>query len=337
MSIRPMGPRSKSSRPVAPPLSISSNGSQPPDPLATAQQSHYANNAQLLSPSDTPRFNGPIPTLGTPVPKSRGGDGSSRPSLGKLNINPGMAGSVPLFQHVAGPQRIDDVDDGTSTLSPEVLTIRPHETYSSPGQNSGRSNESGAASSGEQMNGYGYAGKAMDPLSGLREAVDKLFIGTSSSSQPSIPNPISSPPTNPPAPSNASSTSIPALPLPKPKDFSDAVLEDLARVGEGAGGAVHKVRDRRDGMVYARKTITTREVAMKQVVRELNIISTTQHVNIVQCFGAYMSPSSSEVKIMMEFCDGGSLEAIGKKIKEIGAVVGEKIAGRLAEGVSDSL
>jgi mitogen-activated protein kinase kinase len=36
----------------------------------------------------------------------------------------------------------------------------------------------------------------------------------------------------------------------------------------------------------------------------------------------------------MEYCDGGSLEAIGKKIKEIGGVVGEKITGRLAEGVS---
>jgi mitogen-activated protein kinase kinase len=46
-----------------------------------------------------------------------------------------------------------------------------------------------------------------------------------------------------------------------------------------------------------------------------------------------MSPSSSEVKIVMEFCEGGSLEAVGKRIKERNAIVGEKIAGRLAEGV----
>jgi len=50
-----------------------------------------------------------------------------------------------------------------------------------------------------------------------------------------------------------------------------------------------------------------------------------------------MSPSSSEVKILMEFCEGGSLEAVGKRIRDRGAVVGEKIAGRLAEGVLQGL
>ena len=93
-------------------------------------------------------------------------------------------------------------------------------------------------------------------------------------------------------------------------------------MGEGAGGAVHKV---------PRKT---REVAIKHVVRELSVIPYTHYVNIVQCCGVYISPSSSEVKIVMEDCEGDNLE---KKIKESGAVVGEKIrviAGRLAEGVS---
>jgi len=50
-----------------------------------------------------------------------------------------------------------------------------------------------------------------------------------------------------------------------------------------------------------------------------------------------MSPSSSEVKILMEFCEGGSLEAVGRRIKELNGVVGEKIAGRLAEGVLQGL
>jgi len=50
-----------------------------------------------------------------------------------------------------------------------------------------------------------------------------------------------------------------------------------------------------------------------------------------------MSPSSSEVKILMEFCEGGSLESVAKRIKERGAVVGEKITGRLAEGVLQGL
>jgi len=50
-----------------------------------------------------------------------------------------------------------------------------------------------------------------------------------------------------------------------------------------------------------------------------------------------MSPSSSEVKVVMEVCEGKSLEAVGKRIKERGARVGEKVAGRLAEGVLQGL
>ena len=119
-----------------------------------------------------------------------------------------------------------------------------------------------------------------------------------------------------------------------PITWSDEGLEELSRLGEGAGGAVHKVKDKRTGKIMARKTITTREAPMKQLLREVAIISSTQHVNIILFHGAYMSPSSSEVKILMEYCEGGSLETVGKRIKDRGAIVGEKIAGRLAEGVS---
>ncbi|KAF7315443.1 STE/STE7 protein kinase [Mycena indigotica] len=119
--------------------------------------------------------------------------------------------------------------------------------------------------------------------------------------------------------------------------WSDSVLEEVSRLGEGAGGAVHKVKDKRTGKIYARKTITTREAPMKQLLRELSIISSTEHINIILFHGAYMSPSTSEVKILMEYCEGGSLEAVSKRLKEINAVVGEKIAGRLAEGVLQGL
>lgn len=118
-----------------------------------------------------------------------------------------------------------------------------------------------------------------------------------------------------------------------PKEWSDDVLEEISRLGEGAGGAVHEVRDKRSGIIMARKTITTREAPMKQLLRELGIITSISHINIIRFYGAYMSPSSSEVKVVMEVCDGKSLEAVGKRIKERGARVGEKVAGRLAEGV----
>ncbi|KZP34728.1 kinase-like protein [Athelia psychrophila] len=124
---------------------------------------------------------------------------------------------------------------------------------------------------------------------------------------------------------------------PSHSDFNDDVLEQMSRLGEGAGGAVHEVKDRRTGFVMARKTITTHEAPMKQLLRELDIIQSTMHPNIILFYGAYMSPSSSEVKILMEFCPGKSLEAVGKRIADRGGRVSEKVAGRLAEGILQGL
>jgi len=143
-------------------------------------------------------------------------------------------------------------------------------------------------------------------------------------------------PTPPPKLSSLSSTSIHQVLSNSSQvdEWSDEFLQELDRLGEGAGGAVHKVRDKRTGVVMARKTITTREAPMKQLNRELSFMSTTSHQNIIKFYAAYISPSSSEIKLLMEFGEGGSLEAVGKRIREKGWRVGEKVAGRLAEGVS---
>ncbi|KAH9931098.1 kinase-like protein [Epithele typhae] len=119
--------------------------------------------------------------------------------------------------------------------------------------------------------------------------------------------------------------------------WSDEVLDEVSRLGEGAGGAVYKVRDKRTGAVMARKTITTLEAPLKQLLREITITSSTSHVNIIHFFGAYISPSSSEVKVLIDYCEGGSLEAVGKRMREIGGRVSETVAGRLAEGILQGL
>ncbi|TCD71264.1 Protein kinase C signaling pathway involved MAPKK protein [Steccherinum ochraceum] len=119
--------------------------------------------------------------------------------------------------------------------------------------------------------------------------------------------------------------------------WSDELLEEQNRLGEGAGGAVYKVRDKRTGLIMARKTITTHEAPMKQLLREIKITSSTEHINIIHFFGAYISPSSSEVKVLMEFCEGGSLESVGKRMRQIGGRVSEKVAGRLADGILQGL
>jgi len=130
------------------------------------------------------------------------------------------------------------------------------------------------------------------------------------------------------APPPSHSHSRPVL----PEEFSDAVFEELAHLGEGAGGAVHKVRHKPTGMIMARKVITALEAPRKQLERELQIVASAQHINIIKWHGTYLT-SSSEIKILMEYCEGGSLETVGKRMKESGSVVGEKISGRITEGV----
>ena len=116
------------------------------------------------------------------------------------------------------------------------------------------------------------------------------------------------------------------------EDWADDDFEDIGRLGEGAGGAVCKVRDRRSNLIMARKTIPTRTTPAIQLIRELSFMS-TDHPNIIVFHGAYISPSSSEVKVLMEVCEGGSLDAVGKKVRDLGRRISEKVAAKLAEGV----
>ncbi|KAI0743542.1 kinase-like protein [Daedaleopsis nitida] len=147
-----------------------------------------------------------------------------------------------------------------------------------------------------------------------------------------------------PAPlrTNADNTSEPTIRpdqtiSPRPRPPPSVSIGDLRQTVEEFDQWHDDVRDRRTGVVMARKTITTLEAPMKQLLREIQITSSTSHVNIVHFYGAYISPSSSEVKVLMEFAEGGSLESVGKRMREIGGRVGEKVAGRLAEGILQGL
>jgi mitogen-activated protein kinase kinase len=267
----------------------------PPSSLATSNN----------QPRDQQRL--PVPALTVPHEPAR----SPKPSLSsltiprpplskpsfpkiKIEINTGSAPG-PLFESYYGGPNGPSLDINTP---PEDKTIRPESTATCVPQPNQRSTE---------------------PFTDIRELVTELEGRPSQ--PPVLPDPL------------AEDDDAVLIPTPPTLSWSDDVLEEQSRLGEGAGGAVHKVKDKRTGKVMARKTITTREAPMKQLLRELSIISSTEHINIVLFHGAFMSPSSSEVKILMEYCEGGSLEAVGKRIKERGAVVGEKIAGRLAEGV----
>lgn len=50
-----------------------------------------------------------------------------------------------------------------------------------------------------------------------------------------------------------------------------------------------------------------------------------------------MDKSSSSMSLAMEFCEGGSLDSVYKEVKKLGGRTGEKVLGKIAEGVLHGL
>ncbi|KAF7428264.1 Protein kinase C signaling pathway involved MAPKK protein [Pleurotus ostreatus] len=304
MQSRPLGPRTLGHRAAspAPPILLPET-----PPLVIRKNSKV--NSTLAPPNNSPGRS-QTPLLALEIPSNRSRPATPKPSI-RLHIPPanGSAngsnhpgdGDSPLFEsYYGGP-----VASGPSSVNGvghiDEATMRPPSTTT-----------------------FQPAQRPAEPLDNIRGMLHKLDLRAASDSSSRA------------AESHVDEEVIHIAATPQ-SQWSDDFLVEMKRLGEGAGGAVHLVRDTRTNKVMARKTITTREAPMRQLQRELAIMSSTQHVNIIPFYGAYISPSTSEIKILMEYCEGGSLDAISKRIKERGAVVGEKIAGRIAEGVLQGL
>lgn len=75
----------------------------------------------------------------------------------------------------------------------------------------------------------------------------------------------------------------------------------------------------------------------KQIVRELNFNKDCASDHICRYYGAFMDRSSSTISIAMEFCEGGSLDSVYREVKKLGGRTGEKVLGKVAEGVCNGL
>ncbi|KAF8332078.1 kinase-like domain-containing protein [Cantharellus anzutake] len=125
-------------------------------------------------------------------------------------------------------------------------------------------------------------------------------------------------------------------------NWSEDSLEELGRLGEGAGGAVYKVRDIESGLIMAKKSIPgTIETTPKQLIRELEFLKGCVHENITTFYGAFVTKPESErgveVCVLMEFGEGGSLDAISHQIQKKGLRVSEKVVGKVAIGILSGL
>jgi len=111
-------------------------------------------------------------------------------------------------------------------------------------------------------------------------------------------------------------------------------LQDVRTEGENA---LHSLLGR--GVLTFDKIITTSPDpdVKKQILRELNFNKECASEHICQYYGAFMDRSSSTISIAMEFCEGGSLDSIYREVKKLGGRAGEKVLGKVAEGVLHGL
>ncbi|PHH79114.1 hypothetical protein CDD80_5580 [Ophiocordyceps camponoti-rufipedis] len=100
-------------------------------------------------------------------------------------------------------------------------------------------------------------------------------------------------------------------------------IVELGNLGEGAGGAVITTDPDPD--------------VKKQIVRELGFNKDCASQHICRYYGAFVDPSTATISIAMEFCEGGSLDSIYKEVRRLGGRTGEKVLGKIAEGVLSGL
>ncbi|WVQ96131.1 hypothetical protein IAU59_003233 [Kwoniella sp. CBS 9459] len=121
--------------------------------------------------------------------------------------------------------------------------------------------------------------------------------------------------------------------------FDPEDLVFMKRLGEGTGGAVDLVQDRRTGRIMAKKVIarTTNPTMHKQLLRELEILNVCSSPYIVEHYGSFLAERDSVIGILMEYCEAGSLDTLLHKMKKGGMRCSEHVLGRIASSVLKGL
>ncbi|KAK7205249.1 mitogen-activated protein kinase [Myxozyma melibiosi] len=116
-------------------------------------------------------------------------------------------------------------------------------------------------------------------------------------------------------------------------------IVEIAKLGEGTSGSVTKCRLRYGKTVFALKTIPANPNPdiRKQILRELLFNKTCDSPHIVKYYGRFVDEQNASISIAMEYCAGRSLDAVYKHVKARGGRIGERVLGKIAEGVLSGL
>ncbi|KKA30373.1 hypothetical protein TD95_001015 [Thielaviopsis punctulata] len=120
---------------------------------------------------------------------------------------------------------------------------------------------------------------------------------------------------------------------------SEKRIIELGSLGEGAGGAVTKCKLEGGKTTFALKVITSNPDpdVKKQILRELGFNKNCASEHICRYYGAFVDPATATISIAMEFCEGGCLDSIYKEVRRLGGRTGEKVLGKMAEGILSGL
>ncbi|KAJ2115138.1 Protein kinase C signaling pathway involved MAPKK protein [Coemansia sp. RSA 922] len=123
--------------------------------------------------------------------------------------------------------------------------------------------------------------------------------------------------------------------------LSDSTIKVMRKLGEGSVGTVHKIEYLPTRKIMARKLMAVYPDATnhRQIMRELKLLKQCQSPYIVKYFGAYFSADDDgqSIAICMEYCEGGSLESVYKRVAKLNAHIGEGVLGQVALAVLNGL
>ncbi|KAJ2525163.1 Protein kinase C signaling pathway involved MAPKK protein [Coemansia sp. RSA 2049] len=118
-------------------------------------------------------------------------------------------------------------------------------------------------------------------------------------------------------------------------------IKVMRKLGEGSVGTVYKVEYVPTKKIMARKVMAVYpdETNHRQIMRELRHLKQCQSPYIVKYYGAYFSDDDDgqSIAICMEYCEGGSLEAVYKRVAKLNAQIGEGVLGKVAVAVTNGL
>lgn len=121
--------------------------------------------------------------------------------------------------------------------------------------------------------------------------------------------------------------------------FKENQIIELGVLGEGTGGSVSRCKLKYGSTIFALKTIIsdTSEETQKQILRELQFNKSCKSPYIVKYYGTFLNEQNASICISMEYMGGKSLDAIYKKVKSRGGIIGEKVLGKIADSVLKGL